>query len=697
ILTYDWRGDRTTATTYGSAVVEYTDESGTTYADLKGTTEDFYTYDGAARLIDTSTQLVGGSSPEVLIDARTYDLASRMTSDTSYQVNTGSSTLSNTEQLNGYNANGSLNWAETWEGGATTQGDQLQAMVFYVNESGQSYYDYAGNLMGYDVAVHDPSQNDQYAYYTTDTISYLDGDSYLEVTQTASSTAETEAAPVGGQTEYTYNADQQLIQYTDTTKPANNRDFLNNAQGQALTVEYGINSAYPSGNTAYGANVQASAVFATALMSGTAAGKSIAGAQYYLYDSQGNSLGSYGELPGANITASFDPNLTPISPQYPQAQPQQYVLKTGDTLAQIAALVYGDASLWYIIAEANGLTQEGPATQLTSATETPLAEGTSLVIPNVVVDRSNNAQSFKPYDPSQVLGDTTPYQAPPPPPQAQGSGCGTFGQILVTLVAIVVSAYVGYEAYPVLTGAMGTLAGAAATGAVAGAAGSIASQTVGVAIGQQSSFNWSDVATAAISGAVEGGLVGYEGGFDAVAHSIEDQVVDAAITGAVNQEANIAFGLQKSFNWEAVAAATVAAPLAQDVGAEVGTKLQSLGTFGDNLAVGLAKGAVDEAAYAAFTGGKINYGQIAADGFGNAIGDGIVAAQSPQYGLTKAQQQQEYSDISASTARAVNQDGEQLDEDVTAALAQESAQAIAAGSTDTTTESPLTNNVELSS
>src|SRR6185437_7817598 len=63
ILTYDWRGDRTTATTYGSAVVEYTDESGTTYADLKGTTEDFYTYDGAARLIDTSTQLVGGSSP----------------------------------------------------------------------------------------------------------------------------------------------------------------------------------------------------------------------------------------------------------------------------------------------------------------------------------------------------------------------------------------------------------------------------------------------------------------------------------------------------------------------------------------------------------------------------------------------------------------------------------------------------------
>lgn len=55
-----------------------------------------------------------------------------------------------------------------------------------------------------------------------------------------------------------------------------------------------------------------------------------------------------------------------------------------------------------------------------------------------------------------------------------------------------------------------------------------------------------------------------------------------------------------------MAAATVAAPLAQDVGAEVGSKLQSLGTFGDNLAVGLAKGAVDEAAYAAFTGGTFS-------------------------------------------------------------------------------------------
>src|SRR6185437_14555113 len=173
ILTYDWRGDRTSATTNGTAVVEYTTESGsgytTSYGNLKGTTEDTYTYDGAARLVDTSTQSLvpGAPSSSILIDHRTHDRASRMTSDTSYQLAAEGVSLANTEQSNGYNQDGTLNWSETLEGGATTPGDQLQAMVFYVNESGQSYYDHAGNLTGYDVAVHDPSKNDQYAYYTT--------------------------------------------------------------------------------------------------------------------------------------------------------------------------------------------------------------------------------------------------------------------------------------------------------------------------------------------------------------------------------------------------------------------------------------------------------------------------------------------------------------------------------------------------
>lgn len=55
------------------------------------------------------------------------------------------------------------------------------------------------------------------------------------------------------------------------------------------------------------------------------------------------------------------------------------------------------------------------------------------------------------------------------------------------------------------------------------------------------------------------------------------------------------------------------------------------------------------------------------------------------------------SQLAAGTNAKLAQEGKQINEDVTAALAQESAQATAAGSTDTTTESPLTNNVELSS
>ena len=55
------------------------------------------------------------------------------------------------------------------------------------------------------------------------------------------------------------------------------------------------------------------------------------------------------------------------------------------------------------------------------------------------------------------------------------------------------------------------------------------------------------------------------------------------------------------------------------------------------------------------------------------------------------------SQLAAGTNDKLAQEGKQINEDVTAALARESAQATAAGSTDTTTESPLTNNVELSS
>jgi LysM repeat protein len=89
-----------------------------------------------------------------------------------------------------------------------------------------------------------------------------------------------------------------------------------------------------------------------------------------------------------------------------------YTVHQGDTLQSIAAGVWGDASLWYLLAEANGLT----------GAET-LVEGQAISVPNKVANFHNNASTFSVYDPNQALGDTSP-SAPKPPKKA---GCGVVG------------------------------------------------------------------------------------------------------------------------------------------------------------------------------------------------------------------------------------------------------------------------------
>ena len=71
-----------------------------------------------------------------------------------------------------------------------------------------------------------------------------------------------------------------------------------------------------------------------------------------------------------------------------------YVVDEGDSLMSIARSVWGDAQLWYLIAEANGLS--GPAS--------PLPAGMILTIPNNVVNLHNRHNTFDPYNATDALG-----------------------------------------------------------------------------------------------------------------------------------------------------------------------------------------------------------------------------------------------------------------------------------------------------
>ena len=61
--------------------------------------------------------------------------------------------------------------------------------------------------------------------------------------------------------------------------------------------------------------------------------------------------------------------------------------------------------------------------------------GSTLTVPEVKTSL-NDASTFKPYDPGEITGPTTPSLPYLPPPN---QGCGAIGQPLMVAVAVIVS------------------------------------------------------------------------------------------------------------------------------------------------------------------------------------------------------------------------------------------------------------------
>jgi large repetitive protein len=177
-------------------------------------------------------------------------------------------------------------------------------------------------------------------------------------------------------------------------------------------------------------------------------------------------------------------------------------VQQGETLQSLAQRIYGNSSLWYVLADANGLSD--PNGQLIA--------GTQLRAPQVNVN-SNDANTFRPYNPNDAIGSTTPglpFITPPPK-----QNCNVLATVLMVVIAVVVTVFTaGALAAPagsslgtifatgttalagggsvIVGGAVvGSVGTAAAIGAAAvgGFVGSIASQVVGKALGVVDSFS----------------------------------------------------------------------------------------------------------------------------------------------------------------------------------------------------------------
>lgn len=322
--------------------------------------------------------------------------------------------------------------------------------------------------------------------------------------------------------------------------------------------------------------------------------------------------------------------------------PGAYLVNSNDSLASIAQAVWGDSSLWYLIADANGINAD-PNAALTNYS------GQTIKIPNVTRVVHSNSTTFKPYNPADTIGDTTPKVAIPPVSNSNSNNqCKQITTIvLIAVVAITVSIVTAGTLAPVLVPALGSTLAPVAAGLVAGVAGSVVSQGLTIAAGYQKEFDWKDVATQAVTGALTAGLA--EGVGNAVkdsaklakiANTLKDVGLNKAIQGMSNYA--IKYAVDSAFevenrpkmdgNWWGnllLAGATgyvggraskVAGAVLKDVNAG-----KFLTEIGSNFASSATRSVMNKSA----NGGKMDWVNVATDTFGNTLGNSIVDGTTP--------------------------------------------------------------------
>ncbi|VWD13659.1 Rhs family protein [Burkholderia lata] len=341
--------------------------------------------------------------------------------------------------------------------------------------------------------------------------------------------------------------------------------------------------------------------------------------------------------------ADFDENYMAINGTYPAASAGQWTVRAGDTLKSVASALWGDSSLWYILADANGLKSTDE-----------LRPGQLLTVPNKVTNIHNTSTTFKPYDPGLAIGNTQPtLPAPPPPPGP--SGCGGFMPIIAIIVAAVATVYTAGAASELLlvtsTGAgataggglgslgLATLSGSvtggtlgAASGVVAagigGAAGALASQGVMIAGGEQRGLNFASITMGALAASVTAGIgaaVGAPG-------NVWSAAAQGAARSVTTQGIGVVTGMQDRFDWKGVAASAIASGVGYGVGEQVGKVAIGAGASADlgRFVSGVSGGLSAGVASTLVRGGSLgrNIGAIAADAVASTVGNMVANSVS---------------------------------------------------------------------
>ena len=489
-IAYDAAGDRlSVSTTSLQTTSSATGSGGYTYNSDDDVHTEYYTYsqDGYLATVSTADQIEDAgegagtaTTSQTKIAQYTTDAMGRVTTDYNYTpANPTNGEAESSTTVSTYDADGDL--LTTTDTEARTGYTQVNTAQYYYNAlSGSTYTGaYQGGVV---VAETTTQTNNGASQPNTSTVN-----SYIWWTQAEESliTYNPNTAKTGTYaTTLTYDPNGHLISaYIGDGQP-HEVTYVNNVAGEVLDR---TDSAGPEQEYYY-------------LGAQTIGDIGNAGPSQTDYAS---AINQQYQGATASAAANFDQNYTAISPTNPGDSAATYTVQAGDTLQSIAQTLWGDSNLWYLIADANGL----------SSSQT-LAAGSSLIIPNDVINIGHTSSTGTPYNSTQATGYIQPTAAPPPHKSA--SLCATIGNIIIEIIGAVVSTIVG----PV--------------------AGDLVTQGLKLATGLQSKFSWNELGESFVQGLVDVAVP-------------QVPIVGPAIDDALAQGIDVATGLQKQFNWSEVA------------------------------------------------------------------------------------------------------------------------------------------------
>jgi YD repeat-containing protein len=662
---YDAAGNVVVRSTLADGSDQFLTYGGVWYSHAAGTAlTQRLVYDARSELVETDYAMAVGEVNRGAQSRETYDADGHLLSNNTYERNGqvwavyGTTNFPNgyeyldlsgwlwTGQVSAYGADGQVaqqaqfgRWGVDWKAVANkedagTLPDEINATPTVSSDGAlvaggvttYTGFDHAGNVTDYSYYQPTVVQGTT-AYGATYHVNYLKKDGYLE--QSTTGTPTVSGYVPATDTSY-YDAFGRRLAISQTSQAnsgaAQNttRVFADDAAGEIVQRRSGTVSG--STFTPYGGS----------------------NSHHYTYVN-GQQVSDMDEGGGINVAST----LTAFSSGGGSAG--SYVVQGGDTLASIAQSVYGNSQYGYIVAEANGLSGDGD-----------LVAGQSITIPSVTT-RSNTANTFKPYNPGQIAGSTTPnLPAVPPPPPPSSSGCSGLAQVVMIAVIVVASIYTAGLAAEMMAGTAGTagfgatmsaglsvmtggIAGtAAAAGAtgfsaaeaafVGGALGSAAGQLSGDAMGITHGFSFGQMLSSGLTAAAGSELGGALKGSNTAALFNEAKgtvtPLGAALQGAgsyaAGTAANAISGQATHFSWAGLAASAMASGVTAEAGLKGGA-LQKIGeatdsSFTQNLAGGLLSGALNRETSQLLGDNRVgSWASIGEDAFGNALGNAVVS------------------------------------------------------------------------